>query len=56
MGTWMDEVIAVASVLGAPELMLYLEMRKQTFSRYINRMIGTAAAYARLLQLDAASH
>ena len=55
MDSWMNDAIAAAQELGAPELMLYLEMRKRAFSCYINRMIRTAAAYARLLQVDAAS-
>jgi hypothetical protein len=55
MDSWMDDAIAAAQALGAPELTLYLEMRKRAFSCYINRMTRTAAAYARLLQVDAAS-
>jgi hypothetical protein len=55
MNSWMDDMMAAAHALDTPELTLYLEMRKRAFSCYIDRMIGTAAAYARLLQLDTAS-
>ena len=52
MECWMGELITTAGALESKELLRYLKMRRLSFSRDINRMIATAAAFARLLQVD----
>jgi hypothetical protein len=53
MECWMEEAATAAAGLNSPELVRYLNMRRNSFSRHMTAMLDTAAACAKLLQLDA---
>lgn len=52
MDGWMRQMIAAAASLSSPGLSAYLHYRRASFRRQLDGMIGTAAIYERLLQLD----
>ena len=52
MEGWMEEIIAAAIMLDSLDLVHYLEESRECFRRQVARMVETAAAYSRLLELD----
>jgi hypothetical protein len=56
MEQWMQELLKMTSHLGCPELLEYLQARRQSFARYIGDLTAIAAAAEPLLQMDAIQH
>jgi hypothetical protein len=48
----MEEALTAAAGLDSPELVAYLNLRRDSFSRHMNFILETAAACSKLLQLE----
>lgn len=52
MECWINEAVTAATGLGSPDLVRYLKFRQESFSAYLDSLIGTAAGLAKLVELD----
>jgi hypothetical protein len=52
MESWINDAVIAAATLNSPELVRYLDLRRNSFLRHIDRLLNSADAWAKLLQLD----